>query len=251
MTLTTVAGQAVGSSPSRIVFCAGLYGSGSTWIFNVTRQLFQTVLGAATSQLYLDEVGEIEEAALRSDDYLVLKSHRPSPAVRALTRMGNTPILLSVRDPRDAIVSQMTRFELLFEEALEGVKESAAALLPLREHPNMLLLRYETGFTREPNTLTMIGRQIGVTVHQTDRDALFAAHTPEAVTATIDKLEKRGVFGDASPANAWDPDTHWHPFHVGDGRVGKWSGYLSPRELAEVAKVTAAYCDAFDYRNVS
>ncbi len=105
MTLPTDGEQIVSLPSSRIVFCAGLYGSGSTWIFNVTRQLIQTALGTATSQLYLDDIGEIEEAALRSQDYMVLKSDRPSPAVRALVHIGNTPILLSVCDPRDEVVS--------------------------------------------------------------------------------------------------------------------------------------------------
>ncbi len=71
----------------------------------------------------------------------------------------------------------MTRFELQFEKALEGVRESAAALLPLRDHPKLLLFRYETAFTREPDTSGMIAHQIGVMLHQSDRDAVFAAHT--------------------------------------------------------------------------
>ena len=38
-----------------------------------------------------------------------------------------------------------------------------------------------------------------------------------------------------------------HANHVGDGKVGKWPGVLTPERAKEIVGRTVEYCEAFGY----
>lgn len=241
----------VGELPEAVL-CAGLYRSGSTWTFNVAARLFRLRFPAKhIVAIYTDDLGEIEESAMQDADCLVLKAHKPAPAVRSLARISGMPVLLTSRDPRDAVASLMMQFKLDFVSALAWVEASSHALIPLLRQPNTLLLRYEDGFTSKLESVEAIARCLGVPLTTAERDTLFAAFTPGAVSATIAELQARGAFADVSPADTWDQDTHWHPSHVGDGRIGKWPEVLTEAEAARVSYATRRFRTTFGYENGS
>ena len=55
------------------------------------------------------------------------------------------------------------------------------------------------------------------------------------------------AFGAAPTPDHFDPATHWHPGHVGDGRMGKYAEFLTAAQQEEILTRTRDYCKRFGY----
>ena len=49
------------------------------------------------------------------------------------------------------------------------------------------------------------------------------------------------------PDVEYEPETHWHLDHVGDGETGKWRRVLGAIQAARVLLATRAYRKSFGY----
>jgi GR25 family glycosyltransferase involved in LPS biosynthesis/tetratricopeptide (TPR) repeat protein len=232
--------------PPRLFFCCGQHGSGSTWLFNLVREICRAER--------LDFVSCHRESAARlprdglGSRLLVVKSHNPMPDLRALIAGSAAPAVITVRDPRDAVVSYMQRFPhslaIGFDEALEAIEYSAQALLALSRLRDMPVFRYEDGFIGRAATFDRIAALLGTRPTGERRADILAGLAPDAVRRTISSLEAAGAIrGEA----VWDPETQWHANHVGDGKVGKFSRLLSLQQQREVIRRTAEFCRRFGY----
>ena len=242
-----VAGLAANAGVPPLIICAGEGGSGSTWLFNVAAEILsRSSPETRVIRKYLDE-NSLEEEFADQDGIFIVKTHTPPPWVLAFANLVRAPILLSVRDPRDATASLMTRFDENFEYVLESISSASRALAPLQGRPNVLLLRYEDQFTQKIETLETISTHLGARLNESDRDDIFARHTPDAVSETILALASKGAFKDLPARHTWDEETQWHPSHVGDGRVGKWRDVLTDAQAASVNYATRIFRSRFGY----
>jgi hypothetical protein len=236
-----------GARAPRLVLCAGQYGSGSTWVFNAVRALLARATGREEVRgLYADGLNEFPEFT-RIGAPLVVKAHRPDRSLRLLGALYGAPMIVSVRDPRDAVVSMAERFGEEVPRCIDFVSRCAQHLLVLREQPRVLTLRYEDGFTAAPGTIPRLAAFLGLAVADEACAAVAAALTPERVRAQVAALEQAGVYGETPDPRRHDPQTLWHAGHVGDGRVGKHREALTAEEAARVLDATAPYCRAFGY----
>jgi hypothetical protein len=231
----------------RLVLCAGPYGSGSTWVFNAVRALLARATGREEIRgLYADSLNEFPQFA-RLGAPLVVKAHRPDRSLRLLGALYAAPMIVSVRDPRDAVVSMAQRFGEPVPNCIDFVLRCAQHLLLLREQPRVLTLRYEEGFTAAPGTVPRLAAFLGLVVPGEACAAIAAALTPERVRAEVAALERAGVYGETPDPRRHDSQTLWHAGHLGDGRVGKHREALAPEDAARVLGATAPYCRAFGY----
>jgi hypothetical protein len=231
---------------ARVILCMGVKSSGSTWLFNVVIRVLKEV-GLKPSAFYADTLAMVPEGVARAS-HLVVKTHEPSKALLLVAALGRGPVFLTVRDPRDAIASLMLRFGHSFEGALKDVTREAAFAVELARALSMPTFRYEDAFFDKPGTVGKIAALLGVRLSAAARTRIHRALLRENVARDIDKLKAKGRFGaDAHPDN-FDPATHWHPGHVGDGRVGKFKGVLTRPQLARIAAATKDYCRLFGYR---
>lgn len=239
----------------RIILCAGLKSSGSTWLYNATGQLVRASARSAgrrvrISRFYADDVSDFPAAA-QSSDILIVKTHIPSPALRFLTRFTHGSVLLTIREPRDAIASLMQRFGHKFEDCLAEVSAGAAALVALAVSGNHLLLRYEDRFYERQSVLPRIARYLRLDLGLDDGTGLFAdirrSLEQDKVSEQIARLARKGLFGRRLDPDRFDPKTHWHPGHIGDGRIGKYKEVLSAAQTRTVLVRTRAYRDFFGY----
>ena len=235
----------------RSVMCAGMFSSGSTWAFNVVVQLLcRAHPSSRVVPVCADDFGVEQEAVTINADWLVFKTHMPSAAMRMLSRLGRFPIILSIRDPRDAVASLMQRFSIPFDRAFEMVVACSSALIRLTDLPH-ILLRYEDGFTETEKSIADIAQYLGMQLPIEQEGGVFAALTPSAVRATIADLQARDAIVGVEPANAFDPETLWHPGHVGDRRIGKWKELLTAAQAARVRYASKDFCSAFGYADPS
>lgn len=244
-----------GSPPSthaevtpRGVICAGIYASGSTWAFNITAILIRLKGYRHIARVYVDTLDDRSLESARSADALVVKTHSPDAAFRALLHTWALPVVLTVRDPRDAVVSMMERFGRDFRLALDEVCRSTASILQLYRQSTAVVLRYEDRPTGEAG-VAAIATFLDIRVSDAQRRTMARLLSTSSVNRRINALLERGVFTGSNPAAEWEPHTQWHPRHIGDGRVDKYRAALSRFEIGEVASRTRAFCEAFGYRD--
>ncbi len=164
-----------------------------------------------------------------------------------IARATQSPMIISVRDPRDAVCSLMDRFGMDFNHAVAFVTSSANALSTL--DGVSLVLRYEEDFVSKAATVQSIAELVGTTCDETECTRIFAALTPEEVTTHLKALEENGTFDPDQPAiQQFDPGTHWHPSHLGDGRSGKWQEQLTAAENAEIVRCNRQFLDRYGYK---
>lgn len=241
-------------SIGKIVLCAGLKSSGSTWLYNAVIQLCESDFRRRSKDQDLSQVlpfyaDRIEDFPADADSalLLVIKTHIPSPALAFLTSFARGSVFITVREPRDSVASLMKRFGHEFEASLQEVSSSGARLVELSSLGRSMVLRYEEGFFRRPATMARLSRQMGVAVAPASLDQIYRSLTAANVKREIARLAKRGAFGVCGHPDSFDPKTHWHPGHVGDRRVGKYADMLSPRMQRQVLNVTSDYCLRFGY----
>ncbi len=228
-----------------IFVCCSLHSSGSTWMFNLVRELCRShdvpFMSCRQEADYLpwDELGS---------RLIVVKSHSPWEELQSLVAGHSVQAIVTVRDPRDAVVSFMQRFPNTlarsFEVALEEIAASASALVDLMRLRPLPVFRYEDGYIGTRQTFDRIARLLGVTPRPDERASVLAGLAPDAVKATISKLETSGRIQGES---VWDGETQWHANHVGDGRVGKFREVLSPAQQREIVARTREFCECFGY----
>ena len=182
---------------------------------------------------------------------LVVKTHIPSPSLEFLTRFARGKVLITVREPRDAVASLMQRFDHRFASCLKEVAANAARMVDLFRNGDALVLRYEDRFYDWPETLDEIARHLHVKVPRSILRRTFVSLTAPSIQKRILSLSSRGAFGTAPTPDSFDPKTHWHPGHVGDRRIGKYAAVLTPKMQQAVLHAMRDYCAVFRYPTVA
>ena len=232
-----------GTNKPLIFVCCGLHSSGSTWMFNLAREICQTQ-GVDFESCHRESRAKLSKDAFGTR-LIVVKSHTPMEDLRSLIASSGEPAVITVRDPRDAIVSYMQRFGKTFDEAIKTVAISAERLVALSRQRTIPVFRYEEEFIGRVETFDRVAAMLGTSPTVDDREAILAALTPEAVKKTIEALRRAGSITENERGN--DPKTQWHANHVGDGKIGKFRSSLNPEQLSEIAKQTSDFCDYFGY----
>ena len=231
-----------------LIFCAGLYGSGSTWVFNVAAEIERlTAPGLKIAAVYGETLDEKLEREAAGADVIVLKTHMPDAAMRIAATQTGSPAIVSIRDPRDGVASLMQRFSFSFDDAAQMVEKSCAALLRLVPVCRPLILRYEDRFTTGSGGIEKIAAHLGRELSDGEMATLARRLSSETVAAFVADLSASGYFDDRPFGFQCHPPTQWHPNHVGDGLVGKYASVLSEAELADVCVRTAEFRARFGY----
>jgi hypothetical protein len=176
----------------------------------------------------------------------VVKTHIPSAALLFLARFLGGASFLTVREPRDAIASLMQRFHHTFDNALAEVAAGSVRMVALAED-RPFLLRYEDRFFDDPHTVHRVARRLGLKLTDARLAAIHTSLTRDKVHEKIRALTRKGTFGKRPDPDCFDHATHWHPGHVGDGRIGKFVTVLSYGQERAVLAATRDYCAAFAY----
>lgn len=240
------------TASARIVLCAGLKSSGSTWLYNAVTQLLEAsgVSGTGATlpilPFYADKISKFPVEAERSS-VLVIKTHRPSDALEFAAHSAHARVLITVREPRDAIASLMQRFSHRFEPCLKEVSTNAARLVDLFRNEEGAVLRYEDRFYERSETLESLAHRLDLRVSKTELRRIFSSLTATNVEERISALSKMGAFGTCPTPDSFDTRTQWHPGHIGDRRIGKYGAVLTPSRQQRVLRAMRDYCAVFGY----
>jgi hypothetical protein len=226
-----------------IAVVLGMPGSASTWIFNVVRELV-AACGEPAVSLYADRANDLlAELAATDAQHVVIKAHSLDQRMLALLRVSGGHLIVSTRDPRDSLLSMQDRFGHAAQDVTRQIALSAASIAVVRsEVPRHLHLAYETRFPRRKSTIGQIASFLSIDREASDYAAIFEKLKVASIRCHSASLAKLGYGPD------WfEPATHWHPNHVGDGRIRKWTDRLSALSSEAHLKAFAALAEG-EYR---
>lgn len=221
---------------SRIIWCLGMYASASTWLFNVVQQIHEQSGQGLLKTTFFSGKGDLSGFAAPGVTWIV-KSHEITDEATVLGLAARAQkILVSMRDPRDAVTSLMLYHGYAFEKALPLVSAASRLCMGYGRDKRALLWHYETGFFEDPATLAKLAGWAGYPLDAMNAERIFAGNQRKEVEKYIAGLPKlRGVLQDRVSGDRLDPRTHWHSHHAGrSGEIGRWRQGLSAAQAAEV-----------------
>lgn len=234
--------------PSRLVLTLGLHGSASTWSYNVVRELLVARFGArAVAACFANALDELFAEPRAMGRLMVCKTHG-FPRIDMLAHLTQAPIIVTVRDPRDAALSLIERFGSTADAAIRSVAQDCeyAAWAAAAGH---LVLRYEDGFFDSPDAVRQVASHLGLDVAQDVVARIAGTWRTESVrafAATVPDLPPERLVSQGS-VFTFDRLTQIHRTHIGDGRIGKWRERFAPAAQADLARLYASFLVRFRY----
>ena len=157
----------------------------------------------------------------------VVKSHDLAEDTAAALSAYAAALIVTIRDPRDAVTSLMLYQRYPFAMAVDTIAKSAIFVGGFAGDPRALLLRYEDNFTDRAATIDRIAAHLGLIATLADQ--------PQT------QHDKR-------TGNFFDPATQWHKHHLGrTGEIGRWRRTLSPAQAAAVDAALPDWMARFAY----
>jgi len=232
-----------------MIWCLGMYASGSTWVFNAAMKVAACVVPSKpvvgrfiTSHRELDFLDG--PASLP-----VAKSHDTDEAAAIKLAQQADAVLLSIRDPRDCITSLMLYQHYSFPAALGAVERTARYCARFAFHPKASVLRYEAGFIDDIATLDRIAVCFGGGLAAADRARIFAEMGRPAIEAFIAGLEDLPTaWRNAASGDVVDTVIQWHTHHGHrSGEIGRWRRLLNAPQVAAIEQNLQDWMAAFGY----
>ena len=106
--------------------------------------------------------------------------------------MMNAPIVLTVRDPRDCLVSFECAFQSERSAAFHELNQSAFALLEIADHPRQLVVKYEE-FADRAKVIELLASLLGIRASGKLVRGISEALDPEVVKTKIAQWEVHGA----------------------------------------------------------
>jgi len=231
-----------------MIWCCGMYSSGSTWAYNATRA-GAAACGVKADGVYADNYRDLVNRLRRAGPACIVKTHALEPRATEILARRAARIVLTIRDPRDAAVSIMQHMRLGFAQTLNMVEQSAVYAGQFAADPRALLLRYESGFIDAPATFDRLAALFGATLTPAQRAELFRESRRDVIEAKIAHLEDLPTtITDTRSGDVVDTDTQWHRHHANrTGEVGKWRTMLTEEAVVAVEARLGRWMRAFGY----
>jgi hypothetical protein len=217
-----------------------MYGSASTWLFNVVARV-QALSQTGMPLSHFFSGGETFGHFGRENTVDLVKSHEISDEATIVElALRARVIFITVRDPRDAVVSLMLARSHTFDRALHFVGQSARLCMEFSTDSRGRLFRYESEFFNGVQTVKLVASHLGYGITDEAAQHIFTATSRPEVEKYIANMHKKpGVLQDKLSGDLLDPQTQWHTHHAGrSGETGRWRHVLTPQQALEVeAKV--------------
>ena len=195
-----------------IYVCAGMYRSGSTWLYNAVR-------------LVLEEAGVVdlsagwiaERSKILTHKNAVLKIHE----FDAHLAVKENIVLTAHRDLRDIAASLQRKFKNFSMETVRETVEWHAQWARVAVYD----LRYENLLTDRMAELRKVAAHLRLPTAATEK---------LPYEAILQKLEGERFTEKRSTAQRFDAVNLLHDGHITDGRHGSWQGVLSEESTAAI-----------------
>ncbi len=216
-----------------LLIIGGMIRSGSTFSFNIARELL------ATQGVVAHAAGNSLPANTDGDAFL-LKSHAPGPELLARIRQGEISCICTVRSPEEAIASWRNTFGFTFEEGLRLVDEWYSWYVPLAD--KVLTLPFPTIENSPDTAIWNISRHLRLNPSPSLVSSLAQKYSKASIKALTDTMSRDGNIRDIG-FSYFDKETLFHRRHISRGTPP-----LTSAELAEVRDRLAPHLERLEGR---
>ena len=231
-----------------------MFRSGSTWCFNVARELLLLVYKRdRLLTVAREDVANVLHEASGNDCWdviiIIIKGHVLDDAARELVVNRSAAIIHSFRDPVDAIRSGMRAFNMSFEVCLRLVAQALdiASLLERERHGCVIF--YDDIINLPKELIASMADQLNLPVSSSEVASI--AHKlslgkvrefTEELTAAPEKFAAQGRIADVG-FSYYDTETFFHRRHVSASTCDDSQYQISEAQLVEICKRFAGYVD--------
>ena len=229
-----------------------MYASGSTWLFNAMRDVAAVVRPEQPALSCYAETLPMLAPVRDAAGVRIVKTHQLDAKAEAFMNEAAATVLLTIRDPRDAVVSLMQHMRHSFAAALATVERSALFAQRYAADPRTVLLRYEAGFIDDPATFDRLAAVLGGALAAPARAALFTRTRRAAIEAQIAQLEDLPTaVKDPRSGDVVDQVSQWHRHHANrGGEVGRWRRLLPAEAVSIVEQRLGGWMAALGYNGL-
>jgi hypothetical protein len=218
-----------------IVIIAGMPRSGSTFSFNVVREL---LLARGTAAWLSDNTLPPPEEMSRTDHF-ILKSHNPDPHVLGLIETGEAKAICTFRKPEDAVASWATAFGFSVAESVGMVRSWLEWHAPRRRCTHNI--DYEQ---IEGDPMLAIESIAGYLLGKVDAEEahrLLGVYNKNSVFDRVTEMERSGTVDIGF--SYYDPKSFFHRRHVRSLETATASETMSAEELLQVRQAFESFTD--------
>lgn len=222
-----------------IAIIAGMQRSGSTFSFNVVRELLETRGGVTVFST--DAFEEALNASVNSKN-LIIKTHAPDHLTNLLLKKNTLPCICTIRKPEDAIASWMRTFEFSLEESVAAYKGWLAWHRQMSKH----VLNIDYGeIERMPLLVVLkIGRYLVRDIKINEVIRIWWRFRKSAVYKSTQRLQKDAHEIADIGFSYYDKTTFFHRRHVSSLEMTSAHEVLTQQQIAFVRHELREYVDA-------
>jgi hypothetical protein len=223
-----------------IVFIAGMPRSGSTFSFNVARDVLRargSVYQEAPPPNVLQELDKAGDA-----EHVLLKIHQLDEEGVLLARYGGARVICTIRKPEDAVSSWMQTFDCSEEDSISVIREWLRLYIMLQ--PFALTISYRTVDLHPFIAARRIMRFLVPSVRLTEIWQSARRHAKAEVKKRTDTLSRDRRDVKDIGFSWYDADTFFHRRHVSSLKSYSALERLAPEQVERIrvalAEETAA-----------
>lgn len=237
-----------------LILNGGVPRSGTTWVFNILRAIFDS------SNVEYDALpGHTEEDvedAIRgySGRPRIIHYHDVYPCVLRLGGMRDVISFYNFRDPRDTAVSMWKLHGYTIDEAIENCRLCFQGVPQATRIPGTMFIPYEHLIAAPEIVVFEIGQRLGMLLRLDEAKDIVSETHSERYSAVMDRVANAPE-PDATMATIdngirtirYDRQTLINDRHIQSGDVGRWRRELSQEEQARAQAALAADCHMLGY----
>jgi len=187
---------------------AGMYRSGSTKVFNVFRDALQVQYPFLKSG-HVAEDHDLDKFVTQNGPFL-FKKHKFSSTVTSIVKSGEVVAIITIRDPLETMVSLCSTFSFSPQEAIRETELSISCAEAVSHYAH--ILDYKIASSSNPFTIRKYLKSAGVQV-----SVIQVIQLSFKWNKRNSRARSRLVQG--SSRFDWDPETLFHPNHIGGKRM--------------------------------
>jgi hypothetical protein len=209
--------------------------SGSTLQYQIAAEIAETYLGGKRVG-YVNVVDQLwtgSPSERNATTAVVAKTHR------YLTHLhgeipDNTVVLLTYRDPRDMVFSQMKIEKRSAREALAVIKFAVMTTKKWRNYPACFCYQYENFFDSLENFVSSIASNLGLSLTLEEAQSIAKKYEVPEQLARIKKDLNASTMLRNNAGSHYNSVTLLHVHHIASGTTGDWKRGLSRSTVAAI-----------------
>jgi hypothetical protein len=222
-----------------IIFLAGMQRSGSTFSFNIVRDLVQP-RGSIVQEARPDSLAAIARSG--AADYVLLKAHAADDITIRLVELGAIKVICTIRRPEDSIASWMETFGFDLATSVAHMQDWLTMFARIRAHA--LVLNYRLIDLSPWLAARKIAGHICPDAGAYEVFRTARRHSKSKVKIMADALEVTGSDVEDIAFSYYDKNTFFHRRHVSTIISRPAASRIGAQTVDEIRKIFKAHIDA-------